>query len=176
MYEKVSTNMNFVEREKNIEKFWADNHIFEKSVDSRKEGETYTFYDGPPTANGKPHIGHVPVSYTHLDVYKRQTMPNKHYAELKNSYLFYNIAQKVKKYQEEHPGAKMYRMGIGDVSLPLGAAVIEMCIRDRTATAALGGIEDMKEEAEAIRDGILAKMEALRAACDEAETITAKEY
>ena len=59
MYEKVSTNMNFVEREKNIEKFWADNHIFEKSVDSRKEGETYTFYDGPPTANGKPHIGHV---------------------------------------------------------------------------------------------------------------------
>ena len=53
------------------------------------------------------------------------TMPNKHYAELKNSYLFYNIAQKVKKYQEEHPGAKMYRMGIGDVSLPLGAAVIE---------------------------------------------------
>ena len=48
-----------VEREKNIEKFWADNHIFEKSVDSRKEGETYTFYDGPPTANGKPHIGHV---------------------------------------------------------------------------------------------------------------------
>ncbi len=59
MYEIVSTNMNFVEREKNIEKFWADNHIFEKSVDSRKEGETYTFYDGPPTANGKPHIGHV---------------------------------------------------------------------------------------------------------------------
>ena len=59
MYEKVSTNMNFVEREKNIEKFWADNHIFEKSVDSRKAGETYTFYDGPPTANGKPHIGHV---------------------------------------------------------------------------------------------------------------------
>ena len=53
------------------------------------------------------------------------TMPNKHYAELKNSYLFYNITQKVKKYQEEHPGAKMYRMGIGDVSLPLGAAVIE---------------------------------------------------
>ena len=46
----------------------------------------------------------------------------------------------------------------------------------KTATAALGGIEDMKEEAEAIRDGILAKMEALRAACDEAETITAKEY
>ena len=59
MYNKVSTDMNFVEREKKIEQFWAENHIFEKSIDSRKEGETYTFYDGPPTANGKPHIGHV---------------------------------------------------------------------------------------------------------------------
>ena len=59
MYEKVSTNLNFVEREKNVEKFWADNDIFKKSMENRKEGETYTFYDGPPTANGKPHIGHV---------------------------------------------------------------------------------------------------------------------
>ncbi len=59
MYNKVSTNMNFVEREKNIEKFWKDNDIFRKSMENRKEGETYTFYDGPPTANGKPHIGHV---------------------------------------------------------------------------------------------------------------------
>ena len=59
MYKKVSTNLNFVEREKATEKFWKDNDIFEKSMDSRKEGETYTFYDGPPTANGKPHIGHV---------------------------------------------------------------------------------------------------------------------
>ena len=59
MYEKVPTNMNFVEREKKIEKFWDDEHIFQKSMDSRKEGPTYTFYDGPPTANGKPHIGHV---------------------------------------------------------------------------------------------------------------------
>ncbi|HEX3038923.1 MAG TPA: isoleucine--tRNA ligase [Caproiciproducens sp.] len=59
MYEKVSANFDFVEREKNIQKFWEKNNIFEKSVDSRKEGETYTFYDGPPTANGKPHIGHV---------------------------------------------------------------------------------------------------------------------
>ncbi len=59
MYQKVSTNMNFVEREKKIEQFWKDNDIFEKSIDSRKEGEVYTFYDGPPTANGKPHIGHV---------------------------------------------------------------------------------------------------------------------
>ena len=59
MYKKVSTNLNFVEREKQTEKFWRDNEIFKKSMDSRKEGETYTFYDGPPTANGKPHIGHV---------------------------------------------------------------------------------------------------------------------
>ena len=59
MYQKVSTNLNFVEREKKTEQFWKENHIFEKSMEQRKEGETYTFYDGPPTANGKPHIGHV---------------------------------------------------------------------------------------------------------------------
>ena len=59
MYQKVSTNMNFVEREKKTEEFWRENHIFEKSIEQRKQGETYTFYDGPPTANGKPHIGHV---------------------------------------------------------------------------------------------------------------------
>ncbi len=59
MYEKVSANLNFVEREKNVLKFWNENKIFEKSMESRKQGETYTFYDGPPTANGKPHIGHV---------------------------------------------------------------------------------------------------------------------
>ena len=58
-YEAVSTNMNFVEREKEVEQFWKEHHIFEKSIDSRKQGDTYTFYDGPPTANGKPHIGHV---------------------------------------------------------------------------------------------------------------------
>ena len=59
MYQKVDTNLNFVDREKQVEKFWKENHIFEKSMENRKEGETYTFYDGPPTANGKPHIGHV---------------------------------------------------------------------------------------------------------------------
>ena len=59
MYDKVSTNLNFVDREKNVEHFWKENHIFEKSMEHRKEGPTYTFYDGPPTANGKPHIGHV---------------------------------------------------------------------------------------------------------------------
>ncbi len=59
MYQKVDANLNFVEREKKVEQFWKDNHIFEKSMDSRKDGPTYMFYDGPPTANGKPHIGHV---------------------------------------------------------------------------------------------------------------------
>ncbi|MBQ8188244.1 MAG: isoleucine--tRNA ligase [Lachnospiraceae bacterium] len=59
MYQKVETNVNFVEHEKATEQFWRENNIFQKSMDSRKEGPTYTFYDGPPTANGKPHIGHV---------------------------------------------------------------------------------------------------------------------
>lgn len=59
MYEKVSTNMNFVEREKNVGKFWRNQQIFEKSMKIREGSPTYTFYDGPPTANGKPHIGHV---------------------------------------------------------------------------------------------------------------------
>ena len=59
VYEKVSSDMNFVDREKQVEKFWKDNDIFQKSIDNRKKGEIYTFYDGPPTANGKPHIGHV---------------------------------------------------------------------------------------------------------------------
>ena len=59
MYEKVTTDLNFVDREKQVEKFWEEEHIFEKSIDSRKKGKPYVFYDGPPTANGKPHIGHV---------------------------------------------------------------------------------------------------------------------
>ena len=59
MYKKVSTDLSFVSREKDVRKFWEENHIFEKSMEHRKEGETFTFYDGPPTANGKPHIGHV---------------------------------------------------------------------------------------------------------------------
>ena len=59
MYEKVSTNLNFVEREKATEQFWKDNAIFEKSIKMRENSPSYTFYDGPPTANGKPHIGHV---------------------------------------------------------------------------------------------------------------------
>ena len=59
MYEKVSTNLNFVEREAKVEQFWKDNKIFEKSVEEKEGCPVYTFYDGPPTANGKPHIGHV---------------------------------------------------------------------------------------------------------------------
>ncbi|MBR2739610.1 MAG: isoleucine--tRNA ligase [Oscillospiraceae bacterium] len=59
MYEKVNANRNFVQQEKKIEKFWKDNRIFEKSIEDRKDSPVYMFYDGPPTANGKPHIGHV---------------------------------------------------------------------------------------------------------------------
>ncbi len=59
MYKKVSTDLGFVDREKEVEKFWKENNIFEKSIKNRSEGDTYMFYDGPPTANGKPHIGHV---------------------------------------------------------------------------------------------------------------------
>ena len=59
MYKKVSTDMNFVAREKEVEKFWDENHIFEKSIEEREGCPEYIFYDGPPTANGKPHIGHV---------------------------------------------------------------------------------------------------------------------
>lgn len=59
MYDKVLTNLNFVEREKEILEFWKENKIFEKSIDKRKECDVFTFFDGPPTANGKPHIGHI---------------------------------------------------------------------------------------------------------------------
>ncbi len=59
MYDSISPNINFVEEEKKIEKFWSDSKIFEKSIEERANGEPYVFYDGPPTANGKPHIGHV---------------------------------------------------------------------------------------------------------------------
>ena len=59
IYEKVNSDMNFVDREKKVGEFWKENKIFEKSIESRREGTPYVFYDGPPTANGKPHIGHV---------------------------------------------------------------------------------------------------------------------
>ena len=59
MYDKVPNNMNFVEREVQVEKHWKDNDIFGKSIKGREGAPVFTFYDGPPTANGKPHIGHI---------------------------------------------------------------------------------------------------------------------
>ena len=77
MYKKVDANLNFVDREKQIEKFWNDNDIFKKRIEERKEGETYTFYDGPPTANGKPHIGHVETRTIKDMIPRYQTMKGK---------------------------------------------------------------------------------------------------
>lgn len=77
MYNKVDTNMNFVEREKATEQFWEENKIFEKSMENRKGCETYTFYDGPPTANGKPHIGHVLTRVIKDMIPRYQTMKGK---------------------------------------------------------------------------------------------------
>ncbi len=59
MYKKVESDLNFVQREKQTKQFWKDHKIFEKSIDMRSKANSYVFYDGPPTANGKPHIGHV---------------------------------------------------------------------------------------------------------------------
>ncbi|MCR5785497.1 MAG: isoleucine--tRNA ligase [Eubacterium sp.] len=78
MYNKVQTDMNFVGREKEILKFWNENDIFTKSMENRKEGETYTFYDGPPTANGKPHIGHVLTRVIKDMIPRYQTMKGKY--------------------------------------------------------------------------------------------------
>ena len=77
MYDKVSTDLNFVEREKQTEKFWKEHNIFEKSMKNREGCETYTFYDGPPTANGKPHIGHVETRAIKDMIPRYQTMKGK---------------------------------------------------------------------------------------------------
>ena len=77
MYKKVSTDLNFVQREKEVEQFWKDEKIFEKSMEQRKDAETYTFYDGPPTANGKPHIGHVLTRVIKDMIPRYQTMKGK---------------------------------------------------------------------------------------------------
>ncbi|MBQ8689473.1 MAG: isoleucine--tRNA ligase [Clostridia bacterium] len=77
MYTKVSTNLNFVEREKQTRKFWEESSIFEKSIAAREGGENYTFFDGPPTANGKPHIGHVLTRVIKDMVPRYQTMKGK---------------------------------------------------------------------------------------------------
>ena len=77
LYTKVETNLNFVEREKATRKFWEANRIFEKSIDERANGENFTFYDGPPTANGKPHIGHVLTRVIKDMIPRYQTMKGK---------------------------------------------------------------------------------------------------
>ncbi len=78
IYQKVDTNMNFVDREKQVEEFWRERDIFRKSMENRKEGETFTFYDGPPTANGKPHIGHVLTRVIKDMIPRYQTMKGKY--------------------------------------------------------------------------------------------------
>ena len=74
MYQKVSTDLSFVSREKDVRRFWEENHIFEKSSEHRAGGKTFTFYDGPPTANGKPHIGHVLTRVIKDRIPRYQTM------------------------------------------------------------------------------------------------------
>ena len=77
MYKKVPTDMNFVAREQEVLEFWKSNQIFEKSLGHRADGDVFTFYDGPPTANGKPHIGHV-LTRTFKDIIPRyHTMKGK---------------------------------------------------------------------------------------------------
>ncbi len=80
LYEKVSTNLNFVDREKEIEKFWRENKVFQQSMDTREGAQEYTFYDGPPTANGKPHIGHVLTRVIKDMVPRYRTMKGCHVA------------------------------------------------------------------------------------------------
>ncbi len=77
MYDKVDTNLNFVEREKKTEQFWRENDIFKKSMKAREGCPVYTFYDGPPTANGKPHIGHVLTRVIKDMIPRYQTMKGK---------------------------------------------------------------------------------------------------
>ncbi len=77
IYEKVSTNLNFAEREKKTREFWEENHIFERSIEKNEGKESYTFFDGPPTANGKPHIGHVLTRVIKDMVPRYQTMKGK---------------------------------------------------------------------------------------------------
>ena len=78
MYKKVDTSLNFVEREKEVIKFWKDNKIFEESVDKNEGGGEFSFYDGPPTANGKPHIGHILTRVMKDIIPRYKTMKGKH--------------------------------------------------------------------------------------------------
>ena len=78
MYKKVDTSLNFVEREKEVVEYWNENHVFEDSVKMNEGKEEFSFYDGPPTANGKPHIGHILTRVMKDIVPRYQTMKGKH--------------------------------------------------------------------------------------------------
>ena len=78
MYKKVDTSLDFIQREKEVIEFWKENGIFEKSVEKNEGGEEFSFYDGPPTANGKPHVGHV-LTRSMKDLIPRyRTMKGRH--------------------------------------------------------------------------------------------------
>lgn len=78
MYRKVDTTLNFIDREKEIAEFWKENRIFEKSVEKNEGNPEFTFYDGPPTANGKPHIGHILTRVIKDIIPRYQNMKGKH--------------------------------------------------------------------------------------------------
>ncbi|MDE7306346.1 MAG: isoleucine--tRNA ligase [Clostridia bacterium] len=78
MYKKVDTSLNFVEREKEVISFWKENGVFEESIEKNAKGEEFSFYDGPPTANGKPHIGHILTRVMKDIIPRYQTMKGKH--------------------------------------------------------------------------------------------------
>ena len=78
MYKKVDTSLNFVEREKEIVEYWNENKVFEKSMQEREGGKEFSFYDGPPTANGKPHIGHILTRVMKDIVPRYKTMKGQH--------------------------------------------------------------------------------------------------
>ena len=95
IYEKVPTSLNFVEREKATRKFWEENSIFEKSISLRDAGENFTFYDGPPTANGKPHIGHVLTRVIKDMIPRYQTMKGKRVLLCEDNEMNSQIAMRV---------------------------------------------------------------------------------
>ena len=80
MYKKVDTSLNFLDREKEVLDFWKENEIFEKSLEQTKDGDEFCFYDGPPTANGKPHIGHVLTRVMKDIIPRYKTMKGMHVA------------------------------------------------------------------------------------------------
>ena len=93
--------MNFVDREKQIEKFWDDNHIFEKSMEEREGCPDYIFYDGPPTANGKPHIGHVLTRVIKDMIPRYRTMNGSMVSLISVRKVFGNIKECGKIFQEQ---------------------------------------------------------------------------